>query len=64
MDQQKTEEEKKAAYAEYMAELSKTREGLLEVMGEEYFLESAYYNYSFPRLLDMVKITYEGKGHN
>ena len=64
VDQQKTEEEKKAAYEEYMAEIAKTREGLLEVMGEEYFLESAYYNYSFPKLLALTKITYEGKGHN
>ena len=63
VDQQKTEEEKKAAYAEYMAEIEKTKEGLLEVMGEEYFLESAYYNHSFPKLLALAKISYEGKGH-
>ena len=56
-------EEKEEAYATYLAELETTKQELLNIRGEEYFLESAYYNYGFERLLGMAKITYEGKGH-
>ena len=52
-----------AAYQEYLTDLEKTKAELLKIRGEEYFLESAYYNYGFVRLLDLAKITYVGKGH-
>lgn len=58
-----TEEERRAAYEEYVKEVQKTRDALITTLGEEYFLESAYYNYSFPKLLAMTKVSYEGKGH-
>ncbi len=57
-------EKREAAYKEYMKELSKTENMLLEAAGEEYFLESAYYNLGFPRLLEKAKVTYVGKGHS
>lgn len=57
-------EEKKAAYDEYISELETTKEALLESLGEEYLLESAYYNYGFPKLLDLTKIKYVGRGHS
>lgn len=56
-------EQRDQAYTEYLAELEKTKQRLLNQAGEEYFLESAYYNYGLQKLLDMVKITYTGKGH-
>ena len=56
-------EEKKTAYNTYISELEKTKTELLEIRGEEYFLESAYYNFGFEKLLDLAKITYLGKGH-
>ncbi len=56
-------EKKKEAYDYYLAELNETKEALLKIRGEEYFLESAYYNYGFERLLGLAKITYVGKGH-
>ena len=62
-ESQETEEEKKEAYEAYITELEKTKVALVETLGEEYFLESAYYNYSFPKLLALTKITYEGAGH-
>jgi FKBP-type peptidyl-prolyl cis-trans isomerase (trigger factor) len=62
-ENQATEEAKKKAYEEYVAELEKTKKALVETLGEEYFLESAYYNHSFPKLLALTKITYQGKGH-
>ena len=56
-------EEKKAAYDEYVSELNTTREALRETLGEEYLLESGYYNHSFPKLLALAKIKYVGRGH-
>lgn len=57
-------EEKKAAYEEYVKELTSTKEKLKETLGEEYLRESAYYNHSFPRLLSLAKINYVGRGHS
>ena len=56
--------EREEAYEKYMEELEKTEATLLENAGEEYFLESAYYNLGFPRLLEKAKITFVGKGHS
>ncbi len=57
-------EKREAAYKEYIKELEETEQILLEKAGEEYFLESAYYNLGFPRLLEKAKITFVGKGHS
>ncbi len=57
-------EEKKAAYDEYISELGATKDALLETLGEEYLLESAYYNHGFPKLLALTKIKYVGRGHS
>lgn len=56
-------DKKKAAYEEYLASIEKTKVALRETLGEEYLLESAYYNFSFPKLLSLTKIHYVGKGH-
>ena len=56
-------EKRKEAYKTYLEEVEKTKVELLKIRGEEYFLESAYYNYGFERLLKLAKITYVGKGH-
>ncbi len=56
-------EKRKEAYNTYLEEIEKTKAELLNIRGEEYFLESAYYNYGFERLLKLAKITYVGKGH-
>ena len=57
-------EEKKAAYEEYVKELTSTKEKLKETLGEEYLRESAYYNHAFPKLLSLAKINYVGRGHS
>ncbi len=56
-------EEYREAYNAYLEELEKTKAELLKIRGEEYFLESAYYNYGFEKLLALARITYVGKGH-
>ena len=56
--------QKKEAYETYLAEVEETKAELLRIRGEEYFLESAYYNFGFEKLLQLSKITYLGKGHD
>ncbi len=62
-ESQPDEESKKKAYEEYIAGIEKTKQQLKGALGEEYLLESAYYNFSFPKLLELTKISYVGKGH-
>lgn len=57
-------EKKQEAYEAYVEAIDKTKAELLNVLGEEYFLESAYYNFSFPKLLSLAKIKYVGRGHS
>ncbi|MBQ7406650.1 MAG: hypothetical protein IJW11_02675 [Clostridia bacterium] len=57
-------EQKQEAYETYLAEVEETKAELLRIRGEEYFLESAYYNFGFEKLLQLSKITYLGKGHD
>jgi hypothetical protein len=62
-ESQPDEEAKKKAYQEYITAIEDMKQDVKTALGEEYLLESAYYNYSFPKLLDLTKISYIGKGH-
>ena len=62
-ESQPDEESRKKAYEEYIASIEKLKGELKAALGEEYLWESAYYNYSFPKLLELTKISYVGKGH-
>ena len=63
-ESQPDEAAKQEAYAEYVKTMNETKAALVQSLGEEYLLESAYYNSAFPKLLALIKVNYVGRGHN